>query len=194
MCPLSVSHALRAFLRLEPAGLVSCRSRPWGFTLQGSFHSRSRAPFRMPVPSCGSPASGFAAPHRQTASAFQGRPFGTDGYLKGAAPVEADSTSGPCSPRVSVLVPRLFRPEHATRPSWASPSLGVSPFSAGLSWSHPLLSFCGGAHWRRRLLFRVFTRRKGRLLALSSPPPLPKFSTLGRPLNEWAALSVGTLF
>jgi len=34
-CPLSVSHALRAFLRPGPAGLVSCRSRPWGFTLQG---------------------------------------------------------------------------------------------------------------------------------------------------------------
>jgi len=34
-CPLSVSHALRAFLRPGPAGLVSCRSRPWGSTLQG---------------------------------------------------------------------------------------------------------------------------------------------------------------
>jgi hypothetical protein len=30
-CPLSVSHALRALLRLRSAGLVSCRSRPWGF-------------------------------------------------------------------------------------------------------------------------------------------------------------------
>jgi len=34
-CPLSVSHALRAFLRPGPAGLVSCRSRPWGSALQG---------------------------------------------------------------------------------------------------------------------------------------------------------------
>jgi len=34
-CPLSVSHALRALLRPAPAGLVSCRSRPWGSTLQG---------------------------------------------------------------------------------------------------------------------------------------------------------------
>jgi hypothetical protein len=34
-CPLSVSHALRALLRQTPAGLVSCRSRPWGCTLQG---------------------------------------------------------------------------------------------------------------------------------------------------------------
>lgn len=35
MCPLSVSHALRALLRQTPAGLVSCRSRHWGCTLQG---------------------------------------------------------------------------------------------------------------------------------------------------------------
>jgi len=34
-CPPSVSHALRALLHPGPAGLVSCRSRPWGFTLQG---------------------------------------------------------------------------------------------------------------------------------------------------------------
>jgi hypothetical protein len=34
-CPLSVSHALRALLRPGPAGLVSCRSRPWGYALQG---------------------------------------------------------------------------------------------------------------------------------------------------------------
>jgi hypothetical protein len=29
-CPRSVSHALRALIRPEPAGLISCRSRPWG--------------------------------------------------------------------------------------------------------------------------------------------------------------------
>jgi hypothetical protein len=29
-CPLSVSHALRALLRLVPAGLISCRYHPWG--------------------------------------------------------------------------------------------------------------------------------------------------------------------
>jgi len=28
---LSVSHALEVFIRPSPAGLVSCRSRPWGF-------------------------------------------------------------------------------------------------------------------------------------------------------------------
>jgi hypothetical protein len=35
-CLLSVSHALKAFLRPPAAGLIPCRSRPWGSTLQGS--------------------------------------------------------------------------------------------------------------------------------------------------------------
>jgi hypothetical protein len=39
-CPLGVSHALRAFLRPGPAGLVSCRSRPWGFHPSGSISTR----------------------------------------------------------------------------------------------------------------------------------------------------------
>ena len=30
-CPLSVSHALKAFFRPLSAGPLSCRSRPWGF-------------------------------------------------------------------------------------------------------------------------------------------------------------------
>jgi hypothetical protein len=36
-CLLSVSHALEALIHPRPAGLVSCRSRPWGFTLQGRY-------------------------------------------------------------------------------------------------------------------------------------------------------------
>jgi len=36
-CLLSVSHALKAFIRPRAAGLVSCRSRPWGSALQGRF-------------------------------------------------------------------------------------------------------------------------------------------------------------
>lgn len=36
-CLLGVSHALKAFLRPPPAGLISCRSRPWGFSPEGSF-------------------------------------------------------------------------------------------------------------------------------------------------------------
>jgi len=52
-CPLSVSHALRALLHPGPAGLVSCRSRPWGFCPSGYHRSQSRAPSRMPLPSWG---------------------------------------------------------------------------------------------------------------------------------------------
>jgi hypothetical protein len=36
-CLLSVSHALKAFIRPRSPGLVSCRSRPWDFALQGRF-------------------------------------------------------------------------------------------------------------------------------------------------------------
>jgi hypothetical protein len=50
-CPLSVSHALRALLRLTPADLVSCRSRPWGFTLRGQIHLQSCTLSRAPMPS-----------------------------------------------------------------------------------------------------------------------------------------------
>jgi hypothetical protein len=43
-CLPSVSHALKAFIRPLSAGLVSCRSRPWGFpfrvdTTPGASHS-----------------------------------------------------------------------------------------------------------------------------------------------------------
>jgi hypothetical protein len=36
-CLLSVSRALEALIHPRPAGLVSCRFRPWGFTLQGRY-------------------------------------------------------------------------------------------------------------------------------------------------------------
>jgi hypothetical protein len=43
-CLLSVSHALKAFFQPLSAGLVSCRSRPWGFPFRvfltpGAIHS-----------------------------------------------------------------------------------------------------------------------------------------------------------
>jgi hypothetical protein len=100
-CPLSVSHALRALLHPVPAGLISCRSRPWGSTLQGSSHPRSRTPSRTPLPSCGYPPPGCCV----IPPAFmvrQGRTNLTSGILVDAAPWETGRTSGPCSPRVSV--------------------------------------------------------------------------------------------
>jgi hypothetical protein len=49
-CPLGVSHALRAFLRPEPASLVSCWSRPWGSPFRVDLHSQSRSSSRMSCP------------------------------------------------------------------------------------------------------------------------------------------------
>jgi len=40
-CLLSVSHALKAFFRPPPAGLISCRSRPWGLPFRVFRHPRS---------------------------------------------------------------------------------------------------------------------------------------------------------
>jgi hypothetical protein len=50
-CPLSVSHALRAFLQPLSAGLVSCRSHPWGFSPRGPFPSAELRDFSaLPFP------------------------------------------------------------------------------------------------------------------------------------------------
>jgi len=49
-CLLSVSHALEALLRPTPAGLVSCRSRPWGCRPSGSISvCRAGHPSREPL-------------------------------------------------------------------------------------------------------------------------------------------------
>jgi hypothetical protein len=119
-CPLSVSHALRALLHPVPAGLVSCRSRPWGSTLQGSSHPRSRTPSRTPLPSCGYlPAGRCAIP--PVSEAHQGRASFTCGIFIDAAPWSASPTTGPCSPRASVsttggLVRTVGRDPHGLVP------------------------------------------------------------------------------
>jgi hypothetical protein len=102
-CPRSVSHALRALIRPEPAGLVSCRSRPWGSTLQGSSHPRSRTSSRTPLPSCGYPDlwllhHPFALPGYPGGIPFKHRHIGD------ATPWKPGPTSRPCSPRASVLM------------------------------------------------------------------------------------------
>lgn len=49
---LSVSHALEVLIRPTPAGLVSCRSRSWGFDLSRLLPVQSRTSSRTPLPSC----------------------------------------------------------------------------------------------------------------------------------------------
>jgi hypothetical protein len=50
---LSVSHALKVLLRPPPAGLVSCRSRPWGFPSGPISTRRAVRPLERLLPSCG---------------------------------------------------------------------------------------------------------------------------------------------
>jgi hypothetical protein len=126
-CPLSVSHALEALLRPPPAGLVSCRSRPWGFPLQGRSHPQSEPPSRTPLPSCGCAASQIPPTPPRCRQAVWGRPTPLRG---GCWP------KGPSHPALHfrALLPasvrtrqRRIRPTAEPRPSWGSSSLGGSP-------------------------------------------------------------------
>ena len=102
-CPRSVSHALRALIRPGPAGLISCRSRPWGFYPPGFL----------------SPAEPYVLSNAVTlmwlaqlpVSASTPLPFQTiqamtlhaHGDMFDTAPLETGPTSRPCSPRAPVL-------------------------------------------------------------------------------------------
>jgi hypothetical protein len=50
-CAFRFSQPLGAFIRPEPAGLVSCRIRSWGLPSRALFLSRSRTLFPAPFPS-----------------------------------------------------------------------------------------------------------------------------------------------
>lgn len=140
-CPLSVSHALRAFLRPTPAGLVSCRSRPWGSRPPGSISTRravlplgSRCPPGVDrLPDTSAPARGARTPGRRPSSPWT---------LHGATHRANSSSPGPCSLRASVSPARRFKPCRRPRPSWAFSSSGDSPsMPATLLGVGPLMGF-----------------------------------------------------
>jgi len=125
-CPLSVSHALRAFFRPVPAGLVSCRSRPWG------------SPFRVSPPAEPFVLSDVCALLRLVGRAsFHPDCFGfleILGSLRWPRPSFEEMalcpfgpSSGLCSLRVSVSPGRLFKPTWGSRPSWGFPPWGFLP-------------------------------------------------------------------
>jgi hypothetical protein len=74
-CLLSVSHALKAFFRPPPPGLISCRSRPWGLPFRVFRRSRSVLLFRASCPLvvsslflCCVHCGGFLSEHPRTSS------------------------------------------------------------------------------------------------------------------------------
>jgi hypothetical protein len=148
-CPLSVSHALRAFLRPVPAGLVSCRSRPWGSTLQG------RDPLAEQYVLSDADALVRLTDHMHTVSTAlaapgswgcpeRPRPSGEETALTRSAPLQGVA---PCER--PYLRGQLFKPTRRPRPSWVSSSLGNSPSpSATRPGVHPLTSLAPGAQAR----------------------------------------------
>jgi len=119
-CPLSVSHALRALLRPGPAGLVSCRSRPWGSCPPGSFSARGAArPLGRRCPHGVGRGPGTVSTTR--AAVGSGAPAAARTVCRGDGTSDLGPAPGPCSPRVAVSPGRLFRPARRPRPSWASP-------------------------------------------------------------------------
>jgi len=147
-CPLSVSHALEALLRPRPAGLVPCRSRPWGSTLQG------RYPLAEPCTISGASAllrlADRAAPV-STVSAFRG-PWGFPGHQDRLARRRLCCDS----PLFRALLPasvRISGPIVQANPGTATllgfSSLGVSlALLATRPGVHPPTGLASGAHAR----------------------------------------------
>jgi hypothetical protein len=125
-CLLSVSHALEALLRPTPAGLVSCRSRPWGFALQGRFPPAEQGfPFGGPCPPAVRLPPGPSTPAPERSAHLEQVPV-TSRNLRGEALRETGSTPGLRSLQASASSIGLFKPDSGPRPSWASSSLGGS--------------------------------------------------------------------
>jgi len=99
-CLLSVSHALKAFFRPPPAGLVSCRSRPWGLPFRVLRHPRSDRLSRASCPLVVSLPSSRCAHCCGFAQNTLGYALTEPLHFFGPQHSSGRPTSGPCSPRV----------------------------------------------------------------------------------------------
>jgi hypothetical protein len=113
-CAFGFSRPLDAFIRPEPAGLVSCQIRSWGFTLQ-SFAPPAQ-PFAVSgasaLMSLETPFSPTRPPDIRTQACFPRARVRRS---------ERPSPPGLCSTRESATPLRLFRPARAR----SSPGLGA---------------------------------------------------------------------
>jgi hypothetical protein len=171
-CLLSVSHALKAFFRPLSAGLVSCRSRPWGFPFRvfltpGAIHSLE---LLSPLVVSSPPGLCFRRPDP--------RPLGY-GRFPQDNPSRSNASFG--SPHFRVFVPVSARPSGANNARKNATLLGFHlpkgfPLSpAGLPRS-PFLSRASPPIAHSTAAPQSFPGKKFDK-ALSSLSPLPRFAT-----------------
>jgi len=155
-CPLNVSHVLRAFFHPVPTGLVSCRSRPWGFTLQGrsppaepSILSDVAALLRLAWLTAAIPttsvASGLGVPSVAVVILSRRRRFLRHAPLQGFAPCECPFLRADCLslPGAATLLGFLLRGDFSS-------SAGDPP---GV---HPLSGFPSGAQAKPKVASQSF--------------------------------------
>jgi hypothetical protein len=190
-CPLSVSHALRAFLQPLSAGLVSCRSHPWGFAPRGPFPSAERSgPLSPSLPSCGWRIGSFLSPSScpKQALRFCSLPLRR---LHGSSPFAA-------LPHLRAFLPAAVRfPASAvtlpqgSRPLRLFPPQGCPKNSAqALSGAFPLSGFSRNLFLRRSFCWPLRVLRAESFGADSHEPTHPSRGL--SPLDFPCSLRVGS--